>query len=256
MPVGQRLADERQARGKSLADICAATRIMASKLEALEHGRLDELPAPAYVRGYITAYARALGLDPAPFLAEYERDAGGASSGVRLSEMPEMESVVPLGHQAHAVPRRVWLVVVAVVIVVSLAAWIVRLVSAPADDVPPVPPAGPARTAPATEAPAVSVPATPVAPASPDSASAASSQPFTLVVAVAPGAASWLRVTVDGRLAYEGTLTGGSTKQWTVEREAVVRAGKPSAVTVTRDGAQVSFTSAGGVGVATITAAP
>jgi len=257
MPVGQRLADERRARGKSLADICATTRIMASKLEALEHGRLDELPAPAYVRGYITAYARALGLDPAPFLAEYERDTGGASSGVRLSEMPEMESVVPLGHQAHAVPRRVWLAVLAVVIVVSLAAWIVRLLSAPADDVPPVPPASPAQTAPATEAPAVSVPATPVAPASPDAASAAApSQPFTLAVTVTPGAASWLRVTVDGRLAYEGTLTGGSTKQWTVEHEAVIRAGKPSAVTVTRDGAQVSFTSAGGVGVATITATP
>lgn len=256
MPVGQRLADERRAQGKSLADICATTRIMASKLEALEHGRFDELPAAAYVRGYITAYARALGLDPAPFLAEYERDTGGASSGVRLSEMPEMESVVPLGHQAHAVPRRVWLAVVAVVIVVSLAAWIVRLLSAPADDVPPVPPASPAQTAPATEAPAVSVPATPVAPASFDAASAASSQPFTLVVSVSPGAASWLRVTVDGRLAYEGTLTSGSTKQWTVEREAVVRAGKPSAVTVTRDGAPVSFTSAGGVGVATITATP
>lgn len=257
MPVGQRLADERRARGKSIADICAATRIMASKIEALEHDRFDELPAPAYVRGYISAYARALGLDPAPFIAEYERDIGSAASAVRLSSMPEMESVVPLGHHAHAVPKRAWVAVLALVIVASLAAWVVRLVTAPADEVPPVPPAAPAPSVPATSEPAVSVPATPaIAPALEPTDAAEPARPFTLAVTVAPGAASWLRVSVDGRLAYEGTLTGGSTKQWTVEREAVVRAGKPSAVTVTRDGAPVSFTSAGGVGIATITATP
>lgn len=260
MPVGQRLADERRAQGKSMAEICAATRIMASKIEALEHDRYEELPAPAYTRGYISSYAKALGLDPAPFLAEYERDIGSATSGVRLSEMPEMEAVVPLGHQAHAVPRRIWIVVVIIIVGVSLAAWAVRQLTAPPDAIPPVPPAETtAPSAPASISPGVSEsetgsPATEVAP--PTASGATNAQPFVLRVAVAPGAASWLRVTVDGRLAYEGTLTGGSSKEWTAQSEAVVRAGKPSVVTVTRDGHPVSFASAGGVGVATITASP
>ncbi|MCX8006763.1 MAG: DUF4115 domain-containing protein [Coriobacteriia bacterium] len=260
MPVGQRLANERRSRGKSMADISAATRIMASKLEALEHDRFDELPAPVYVRGYISAYARALGLDPGPFLAEYERDVGTTASGVRLSAMPEMESVVPLGHQTHALPTRVWVVAVVLVVLASLTAWVVRALSSSPDEVTPVPPAS---STPAT-APAASGPGAPTTPAGSVSETVAGVQPseteespgFVVRVDVSSGMASWLRVTVDGRLAYEGTLTGGSTKQWTVQREAVVRAGKPSAVTVTRDGAPVSFTSAGGVGVATITASP
>lgn len=260
MPVGQRLADERRARGKSMADICAATRIMASKIDALEHDRHDELPAPVYTRGYISSYARALGLDPAPFLAEYERDIGQAASGVRLSEMPELESVVPLGHQAHAIPKRVWVAAVAAVIVVSLVAWLTQLLGGSADPVPPVPPvetapqSGPASITPGvttaeTEAPVSSD--TPAAEA-PDNAS----EPLVVRVAIAQGAASWLRVTIDGRIAYEGTLTGGSTKEWTAERQAVVRAGKPSVVTLTRDDVPVSFANAGGVGVATITVSP
>ncbi|MCL4079614.1 DUF4115 domain-containing protein [Coriobacteriia bacterium Es71-Z0120] len=260
MPVGQRLADERRARGKSMADICAATRIMASKIDALEHDRHDELPAPAYTRGYISAYAKALGLDPAPFLAEYERDIGQAAPGVRLSEMPEMESVVPLGHQAHAVPKRIWIAAIAVVIAVSLVAWVARLLGGPSDQVPPVPPAETApESAPASVSPgAVSTEAeTPNASEAPAAEeSVAAGQPFVVKVAVAAGAASWIRVTIDGRVAYEGTLTGGSAKEWTAERQAVVRAGKPSAVTLTKDGVPVSFASAGGVGVATITVSP
>jgi cytoskeletal protein RodZ len=243
-----------------MADICAATRIMASKIDALEHDRHDELPAPAYIRGYISAYAKALGLDPEPFLAEYERDIGGAASGVRLSEMPEMESVVPLGHQAHAVPKRIWIAAIAIVIAVSLVAWVARLLAGPSDEVLPVPPAETApQSSPASVSPGASVPDTAAVVATPDASGAeagVAGRPFAMRIAIAPGAASWLRVTVDGRLAYEGTLTSGSAKEWTVQREAVVRAGKPSAVTVTRDGVPVSFASAGGVGVATITVSP
>ncbi|MDI6693031.1 MAG: DUF4115 domain-containing protein [Anaerosomatales bacterium] len=260
MPVGQRLADERRAQGKSMADICAATRIMASKLEALEHDRHDELPAPAYTRGYISSYAKALGLDPAPFLAEYERDIGSAASGVRLSEMPEIESVVPLGHQAHAVPKKVWIAAIAIVAAVSLVAWAARLIGGSSDELPPVPPVeATSSSVPASATPGVSVPETATAQTSgeaPTGAHQEASGPFVVRVSIAPGAASWLRVTVDGSLAYEGTLTGGSSKEWTAQREAVVRAGKPSVVTVTRDGVPVSFASAGGVGVATITASP
>jgi cytoskeletal protein RodZ len=242
-----------------MADICAATRIMASKIDALEHDRHDELPAPAYTRGYISAYARALGLDPAPFIAEYERDIGQAAPGVRLSEMPEMESVVPLGHQAHAVPKRIWIAAIAVVIAVSLVAWVARLLGGPSDQVPPVPPAETPVSAPASVSPGAVATETEVPTASDSPAaegSVVAGRPIVVKIAVAPGAASWIRVTIDGRVAYEGTLTGGSAKEWTAERQAVVRAGKPSAVTLTKDGVPVSFASAGGVGVATITVSP
>ena len=64
---------------------------------------------------------------------------------------------------------------------------------------------------------------------------------FALTVSVAPGDSSWVRVLVDGLVAYEGTLPGGEPKSWTVGTSAVIRAGKPTAVTVTRDGSEVEF---------------
>ena len=53
-------------------------------------------------------------------------------------------------------------------------------------------------------------------------------------------------MTVDSLIAYEGTLPGGESKQWTVLDGAVVRVGKPASVTVTRDGAPVQIPAATG----------
>ncbi|HAL29256.1 MAG TPA: hypothetical protein DCP20_00880, partial [Coriobacteriia bacterium] len=68
---------------------------------------------------------------------------------------------------------------------------------------------------------------------------------FTLAVVVTPGDSSWVRVLVDGLLAYEGTMPGGESKEWTVSTSAVVRAGKPEAVTITRDGVPVEMPDSG-----------
>jgi hypothetical protein len=77
-------------------------------------------------------------------------------------------------------------------------------------------------------------------------------QPFTLKVVVAADGASWLRVTIDDKTAYEGTLTGGQSKEFEVPKEARLRIGKPEAVTVLKDGQPVVISKAGDVGNVTI----
>ncbi len=62
-------------------------------------------------------------------------------------------------------------------------------------------------------------------------------------------------VTVDGLKAYEGTLAGGQSKEWTVTKNAEVRIGKPSEVTVTRDGETVEPTPSNGIGIVTLSTA-
>ncbi len=60
---GSWLKSRREARGLSLAELSRATKIKERLLELLELGRADGLPAPVFVRGFVSAYARAVGAD-------------------------------------------------------------------------------------------------------------------------------------------------------------------------------------------------
>lgn len=60
---GARLRRARLARGIELDRVASATKIGARYLRAIEEDRYQELPALVYVRGFVTAYARCIGLD-------------------------------------------------------------------------------------------------------------------------------------------------------------------------------------------------
>lgn len=234
MPVGEKLAALRRERGKSLPEIESSTKIMGRMLSALENERWDELPAPVYVRGYIRSYAQAIGVDPEPLLEEYTRDTSTPhTEHVPLRSIPE-RTVVPHRLELHALPRQVWIAVAIAVLVVALLVWgISALVSR--DDTPP--PIAPEATS------TVSTP-TPEETVSEAVTGAVSETAFILKVEVAQAQSSWLQVRVDGLVAYEGTLPGGEPKMWTVTDTAVVRVGKPAAVTITRDGQAVPIPAA------------
>jgi cytoskeletal protein RodZ len=55
----------------SLAEISRVTRIPASTLMSIESDRFDELPGEVFVRGFLKAYAQAVGIVPAEALARY-----------------------------------------------------------------------------------------------------------------------------------------------------------------------------------------
>ncbi|RIL06520.1 MAG: hypothetical protein DCC71_06325 [Proteobacteria bacterium] len=60
---GGRLRRARLMRGLEVEDVAAATKVSPAYIRFLEEERFDDLPAPVYVRGFIGAYARCLGLD-------------------------------------------------------------------------------------------------------------------------------------------------------------------------------------------------
>jgi cytoskeleton protein RodZ len=60
--IGERLRSAREARGLSLEEIEAGTRIRRQYLRALEAEAFDEIPGPAYVKGFLRTYATYLGL--------------------------------------------------------------------------------------------------------------------------------------------------------------------------------------------------
>ncbi len=71
--LGAYLRREREFRKISIEDIALDTRISIACIKALERDALDELPAVAFVRGYLKAYAEHVGLDVADVLLRYEQ---------------------------------------------------------------------------------------------------------------------------------------------------------------------------------------
>src|SRR5262245_18146086 len=76
LSFGDGLRALREERGSSLDELARATRVSVRQLEALEAGRLDDLPAPVFVRGFIRAYCHALGEPPEAALERYARLTG------------------------------------------------------------------------------------------------------------------------------------------------------------------------------------
>jgi cytoskeleton protein RodZ len=72
--VGQYLKRERELRNISLNEIATATRIRENLLAAIEEDRHDLLPAPVFVKGFLVAYGKHIGLDPGDVVLRYESD--------------------------------------------------------------------------------------------------------------------------------------------------------------------------------------
>lgn len=249
--LGDTLKERRSALGISLEQAEDGTKIRAKLLDALETGTYDKLPNPGYVRGYISSYARYLELDTVPLLAMYRAETGaGRFHDINLPD----EAVAPRGQQ-HAVPWKAAVAVVAAIAVLSLGIWaITRLSRGPAT--PPPIPSIEATTTDATGGSKTTTSATSTAGSETTSKPAATYTPFTVKITVSHNGASWIKATIDGLSAYEGSLTGGQSKEFEVTRTAVIKVGKPSEVTVYRDGNKVDMPTSGSIPTLTLKAEP
>jgi len=68
--IGQILNQAREEQELSLDEISVLTRIREKYLAAIEADNLDILPSSVQQKGFVRAFARALGLDPAPLVAQ------------------------------------------------------------------------------------------------------------------------------------------------------------------------------------------
>jgi cytoskeleton protein RodZ len=92
--VGELLRARREQLGLDLDEIGGALRIRPSYLAALEQGRTEELPGPAYAMGFVRAYADHLGLDGDRVLARYKADTA------EIHAKPDLTLPVPLGERS------------------------------------------------------------------------------------------------------------------------------------------------------------
>jgi cytoskeletal protein RodZ len=209
--VGERLRAAREAKGLTLEDVAAQTRIPQRHLESIESADWDKLPAPTYTVGFAKSYASAVGLDRGEVGDQLREEMGGQRFANNQTEV--LEPADP----ARTMPK--WLVIGAiagVILLIVLMSWISRR-SLRQDDSPAV-----------ASAP-VQQPVKRAAPAAQPAATSA--QGPVVLTAIAP---AWIQVTDQGKSLFQGELQPGQT--FPVPPTAVaplLKAGKPEALKVT-----------------------
>jgi cytoskeleton protein RodZ len=216
--IGEALRSAREAQGRSIDEAAVATRIRSSYLEALEDEQFGELGGNVYAKGFLRSYAGYLGVDPAPLLEAY-----------RAQERPDAP---PFEHAPRAIGglrtgRRgpnwlaVAIVCVSIILVVSL--WsLLRPTPDPAGAQPPL----------------VSAPASTAAGAAARTAppTTASAVPRGVTITLRYAAASWTRVTADGRELFEGTPGADERRTFRAKRSIDLILGAPAGVHLTVNG--------------------
>ena len=216
----------REAKGVSLKDIFAATRITTAHLEAIEMGRYESLPEPVYTRTFIKTYARFLGIDSA-LLQRYE-----LSASLPIPPRPGKEAIRE-EMKANKMSRKLISSIILVILLIGMIAVIVLFESIDgshrslplqpgppqgntgrAFDGPPLPTPPPGRQTPATNA--VPTPGQPVTTlpgkSLPEQAVPGPSLPIppqTLNVKIEATERTWVRIVADQGQPEQLTLAAG-----------------------------------------------
>jgi len=85
---GDYLKTQRERKGIRLEEIASITKIHLHSLELLETGRWEQLPPEPFIRGFITAYAKYVDLDPKQTLELFYERTGRTKQATPI-ELPE-----------------------------------------------------------------------------------------------------------------------------------------------------------------------
>ncbi|MBD1870602.1 helix-turn-helix domain-containing protein [Oculatella sp. FACHB-28] len=236
--IGAYLRQAREERLLTLEQVAAKTLIQARLLNAIEHGKLHQLPEPVYIRGFIKRYADALGLSGAEVANAFP-----AGSGLRTTQPSWKNSPAAQLRPIHLYLIYVLLIVAAVSGLSYLMSRSASWVSAETNNV---------IQAPATET--TTPEASPTASPAPQATTpAASDKPVRVAVTLTEQ--SWLRVEVDGQTDFQGILPEGTERTWTADSQLTVRAGNAGGVQVSyNDSKPESMGAAGNVEEVTFSA--
>lgn len=95
--LGEFLQQEREKRGITIEQVASATKISVRILHLLESDQYTELPAKPFIRGFVSSYARFIGIDSKEILTQF-----GDFLEMRSTERPTRDA----GHSGYAFEKR------------------------------------------------------------------------------------------------------------------------------------------------------
>jgi cytoskeletal protein RodZ len=205
-------------------------------LEALERSDLARLPGGIFTRAFIRAYAQEVGLDPDSTIQDYLAELPSAMA-TATSRPAAVEDSEKLESDRQAVSTAIRLVlisipIVAAVIYLSTHRSLMSGNRAAAHAAEPPVAAEPARSA--SQAPYAQSDA---APAAGTASAPPVVHPSGLMMEIAPKAACWVSVTVDGDSTFSSLMKAGEKRQVSAREEVLVTVGDAGAFAYTLNGA-------------------
>ncbi len=127
---GKYLKAERESRNLSLREVSESTRIREPLLKALEEDQYELISSPVYVKGFLNAYARYLGLDSNNIILQYrenyENKTSSRGPGLKQRKTsPSLERWIAFSKKK--VTR--WLLIIAISVMVLLIAMVIYRIS-------------------------------------------------------------------------------------------------------------------------------
>ncbi|MEV6617538.1 RodZ domain-containing protein [Streptomyces sp. NPDC051051] len=204
--IGRALQQARIAAGLTVDDVSTATRVRIAIVHAIEADDFAPCGGDVYARGHIRTLARAVRLDPAPLIEQYDATHGGRPAPTPAAPMFEAERIRP----ERRGPNWTAAMVAAIVAVVGFVGFTAFKGDDGTTDVAD-------GTTPSSSAPATPTPKTdkPVdeEPEPSDSAIAAAPQDKVTVQVTATDGKSWISAKDhNGRLLFDGLLKQGESQ--------------------------------------------
>ena len=218
--IGDYLRQVREENLLSLEEVSIKTLIQPRLLRAIETGKLQQLPEPVYIQGFIKRYAEALGLDGAQFAEAFP-----VEGNTRKVESSWNDSAAAQLRPLHLYVAYVGLIVISV----SLLSYVVNR-SAPI-------PGGVTRLE-ASPSDVQRSPSSAEKTVNPQTIASRSTVDKPVKINVKLTAQSWLQVEVDGKPDYEGVLSEGTERSWSAKNLIRVRSGNAGGVMVAYNGKQ------------------
>ncbi|MFE5712786.1 helix-turn-helix domain-containing protein [Streptomyces sp. NPDC056501] len=232
--IGRALQQARIAAGLTVEEVSASTRVRIPIVQAIEEDDFSRCGGDVYARGHIRTLARAVGIDPADLIEQYDADHGGRPAPTPAAPLFEAERIRPEPRR----PNWTAAMVAAIVAVVGF----VGFTMFDGNEAPKGTTTADGGPAPAPEKATSAAKPKPVKPAPKPSESAIAAVPQDKVTVklTAVDGKSWISAKAeDGNLLFDGLLLEGESKTFQDDERVDLVLGNAGAIELYVNGKKV-----------------
>lgn len=217
--IGFKLKNTRLAQQISLDTVANKTRIALRLLQAIEAGKSNELPEPFYIRALILKFAREIGAE------DLDLDLFNKTVKTVTSEPERISRRYWFNFQLRSLHLYLLYLLLVLISVKGITTLVERpvIINQITEEE--------TTKSETTQIPTLDSPV-PLSSAAPSQFISQSNESKAVTVGINLQERCWLKVMVDGKLAFEGTLPKGTQRSWSGKQQVTIRAGNAGGVVI------------------------